>query len=154
MNRKLIFCGVLWLAVLSLLPVRLVRAQEEEGEEEEDKRPARFAVIEVSDEEEKISYEVTPMRATDKWMEHRREQGKRAKDEWKKLPSAERKQTPEPALVKTKVVKQNIKTEEEAKAIAERLLERVPKNKRAGEVKTEKGSKDKTGKSKTRTETE
>jgi len=92
------------------------------------------------------------MRKADKWMEQRREQGKRAKEEWKELSSAERKKTPEPAMVKAKVVKANIKTEEEAKAMAERLLERVPKNRRAGGAETEKGSKDKTGKSKTRTQ--
>jgi len=152
MERKLIFYAAVGLAVFSLLPVRLVRAQEGEEEEEEDKRPSKFAIIEVSDEEEKISYEVQTMRKADKWMEQRREQGKRAKEEWKELSSAERKKTPEPAMVKAKVVKANIKTEEEAKAMAERLLERVPKNRRAGGAETEKGSKDKTGKSKTRTQ--
>jgi len=50
MERKLIFYAAVGLAVFSLLPVRLVRAQEGEEEEEEDKRPSKFAIIEVSDE--------------------------------------------------------------------------------------------------------
>jgi hypothetical protein len=135
MKRKLIFYGALGLAVLSLLPVRILRAGEEE--EEEDKSEVRFAIIEVSDENQKISYLVTTVRGADKRMEERRERGKRAREEWKKLSSAERKRTPEPAMVKAKVVKQNIKSEEEAKALAERYLEKVPESKRAGELKKE-----------------
>jgi len=140
MDRKSWLCGTVGVVAFLLLSRGIAFADGEEGEKgEKDKRMIRYAIVQVEDEAEKHSFEVVDMRTAHKWINHRIKQGEKRREEWKALPREERKRTPEPERVKARIKKTNLKTEEEGKAYAERLLARIPENRRAEAPKAEEG---------------
>jgi len=145
MNRKSWLYGTIGVVTVLLLSRGTSFADEEE--KDRDKRRIRYAIIQVEDEEEKYSFEVMDMRETHRWIHRRIKLGEKRREEWKDLPREERKRTPEPERVKARIRKANLKSEEEARAYMERLLARIPMNRRA-EVSEAKDGKDRREKAK------
>jgi hypothetical protein len=96
-------------------------------------RGNRFAVIEVEDENERISYHIVPARQAQTWARNRTREGEKLVKQWKDLPFRERKKAEKPEDVRVRIRKYSLKTEEEAKEYAEKLLEKVPSSKRASD---------------------
>ncbi|MDP6358579.1 MAG: hypothetical protein QF473_25900 [Planctomycetota bacterium] len=93
----------------------------------------RFAVVEVEDENERISYHIVPARQAQTWARNRTREGEKLVKQWKDLPFRERKKAEKPGDVRVRIKKYSLKTEEEAKEYAEKLLEKVPSDERASD---------------------
>lgn len=103
-----------------------------EKEEESDDSKVKYAVIQVVDENQKISYEVVPQEEAGNWMSNRQQKSQELRKEWKELPKEDQKKSPRPDIAKCKVDKNNLKGRKNAEKYAETALSKIPKNKRSG----------------------
>ncbi|MDA0840334.1 MAG: hypothetical protein O3B01_31120 [Planctomycetota bacterium] len=121
MERRIFCHGVV--GILSILALPDLSSAAEE----------RFAVVEMQDGSKKISYHIVPASKVPEWMRGRLREGEKLREQWKELPSNERKTTEKPGNIKVSVKKSSLKTQEDARAYAEKLLEKVPANERSSD---------------------